>query len=143
MVYQCSEIEIKILLWWLFFGMQKSFDKQICINYMCIYKPSHSQKQERSKKDLFPWANKHWGKKKHWWGKKKLFSVNMFECAVINRVQFKGSGNLKRFLSRLTNFLQHAVSARKRHLLHIRAAGCFKKKKKACVCEKRTPPSLI
>lgn len=63
-------------------------------------------------------------------GGKKLLSVNMFECSVINRAQFKGSGNLRRFLSRLTNFLQHAVSARKRHLLHIRAAGCLKKKKR-------------
>lgn len=64
-------------------------------------------------------------------GKKKLLSVNRFECSVINRTQFKGSGNLRRFLSRLTNFLQHTVSARRRHLLHIRAAGCLKKKKKA------------
>lgn len=59
-----------------------------------------------------------------------LLSVNRFECSVINRTQLKGSGNLRRFLSRLTNFLQHAVSARRRNFLHIRAAGCLKKKKR-------------
>lgn len=66
----------------------------------------------------------------------------MFECSVINRAQFKGSGNLRRFLSRLTNFLQHAVSARKRHLLHIRAAGCLKKKKRH-VGGRATPPQPL
>lgn len=83
------------------------------------------------------------GQKETVMGGKKLLSVNMFECSVINRAQFKGSGNLRRFLSRLTNFLQHAVSARKRHLLHIRAAGCLKKKKKACRGESNPPSALI
>lgn len=69
-------------------------------------------------------------------GEKELFSVNVFECAVINRAHFKGSGNLRRFLSRLTNFLQYSVGAGKSDLLHIRTAGCLKK---ISVCG-RTPP---
>ena len=93
----------------------------------CNCKPFYSQKQERSKRALCKQVSA--GARRNIAGGKKLFSVNMFGCAVVNRAQFKGSGNLRRFLSRLTNFLQRAVSARKRHHLHISTAGCFKKKK--------------
>lgn len=95
----------------------------------CVCKICHSQKQEKLREASFCEEISSGAKKKQWRGK-KLLSVNRFECSVINRTQFKGSGNLRRFLSRLTNFLQHTVSAGRRHLLHIRAAGCLKKKKR-------------
>lgn len=106
----------------LVFGMQKSFDKQIHINYMCMQALKAGKKQERSFLEQISARTK-----RNSGGGKKLFSVNVFECAVINRAQFKGSGNVRRFLSRLTSFLQHAVGAGKRALLHIRMAGCLKK----------------